>query len=109
MQNGNRDVSTGEDCIETVENILRDKLLLTGNVIEDAHRAGRPSKDNPRHVIARFYSRVTRGAVMKAARGKQANTNYRLIDDLTQEDVKEKHVIAQAKPTTIFPKWKAFG
>ena len=46
---------------------------------------------------------------MKAAREKQANTNYRLIDDLTQENVKEKHVIAQAKPTTIFPKWKAFG
>ncbi|KAI0209011.1 hypothetical protein LSAT2_006269, partial [Lamellibrachia satsuma] len=73
----------GDDYIKTVENILRDQFALTGNIIETAHRTGRPPNDNPRHIIARFYSRVTQGAVMRGAQGKLANTNYRLIDALT--------------------------
>ena len=86
---GAREVA-GDDYIKTVENILRDQFALTGNIIENAHRTGRPPNDNPRHIIARFSSRVTQGAVMRGAQGKLANTNYRLIEDLTQEDVKEK-------------------
>ena len=72
-------------------NIIRDQFALTGDIIENTHSTGTSSNDNPRYVIARFHSRVTRCAVLRAARGKLANTYCRLIEDLTQEDVKEKN------------------
>ena len=64
-------------------NITWDQIALTGNIIENAHSTGTPSNDNPRYVIARFYSRVTRCAVLRAARGNLTNTYCRLIEDVT--------------------------
>ena len=74
----------------SVEEILHHKFGVTGNVIENAHRTGKPSKDKPRLMIARFFSRAVRGIVMRSARKKHENTPLRLIDDLTKEDLKVK-------------------
>ena len=80
----------GESCINVVETVLRDKFAIADGVIEFAHRTGKPTKDRPRHIIARFYSRDVRGDVMRAARKKLENTPLRLIDDLTREDMAAK-------------------
>ena len=78
------------------ENWLTEKLLLDrfnvgGSPIENAHRTGKAVQGHPRHVIARFYSRVTRMEVLRTARSKLTTTRIRIIDDLTQEDLREKN------------------
>ena len=73
-----------------METVLREKFAVADGEIEYAHRTGKPTKDRPRHIIARFYSRDVRGDVMRAARKKLENTPLRLIDDLTREDMAVK-------------------
>lgn len=82
----------GENCVNRVEQILLDKFGLKGNIIENAHRTGKRSADGkyPRHIIARFHSRVTRGNVMRSTRDKLNNSPYRFVDDLTQTDLMAK-------------------
>ena len=89
----------GESCINVVETVLREKLAVADGVIEHAHRTGKPTKDRPRHIIARFYSRDVRGDamrasrkmyLMRAARKPLENTPLRLIDDLTRDDMAAK-------------------
>ena len=88
---GAREVD-GENCVDTVQQILLDKFAITGNVIENAHRTGKRSADGkyPRHIIARFHSRFVRGNVMRSTRDKLNNSPYRFVDDLTQTDLLEK-------------------
>ena len=85
----------GESCINVVETVLREKFAVADGEIGYAHRTGKPTKDRPQHIIARFYSRdvrgdVMRGDVMRAARKKLENTPLRLIDDLTREGMAAK-------------------
>ena len=82
----------GENCVNRVEQIILDKFGLKGNIIENAHRTGKRSADGkyPRHIIARFHSRVTRGNVMRSTRDKLNNSPYRFVDDLTQTDLMAK-------------------
>ena len=82
----------GENCVNRVEQILLDKFGLKGNIIENAHRTGKRSMNGkyPRHIIARFHSRVTRGNVMRSTRDKLNNSPYRFVDDLTQTDLMAK-------------------
>ena len=82
----------GENCVNRVEHILLDKFGLKGNISENAHRTGKRSADGkyPRHIIARFHSRVTRGNVMRSTRDKLNNSPYRFVDDLTQTDLMAK-------------------
>ena len=80
----------GESCINVVETVLRATFAVADGEIEYAHRTGKPTKDRPQHIIARFYSRDVRGDVMRAARKKLENTPLRLIDDLTREDMAAK-------------------
>ena len=79
-----------ENCIESVENILKDYFNVSGRVIENAHRTGKRIGGKPRHIIARFYSLATRRSVMAVAREKLAETGVRIIDDLTPRDMEAK-------------------
>ena len=79
-----------ENCINILERIIGERFDITGSTIENAHRTGKPAPDRPRHIIARFYSRAVRASVMRSARVKLATTPFRLIDDLYQDDLREK-------------------
>ena len=82
----------GENCVATVVDLLDRKFKLSGSapVIENAHRIGKAQQDNPRHIIARFYSRVTRSTVMRTTRTNLRDSPLRFVDDLTKEDLLEK-------------------
>ena len=81
----------GENCVKLAEKLLLDKFHVGGSPIENAHRTGKAVQGHPRHVIARFYSRVTRMDVRRTARAKLSATKIRIVDDLTQEDLREKN------------------
>ena len=81
----------GENCVKLAEKLLLDKFHVGGSPIENAHRTGKAVQGHPRHVIARFYSRVTRMDVLRTARVKLSTTKIRIIDDLTQDDLREKN------------------
>ena len=73
-----------------VEDILHQKLNKSGSVIENAHRIGKQTQDKPRHIIARFHSRVVRTTVTRATRTNLRDSKLRFVDDLTKEDMQEK-------------------
>ena len=80
-----------ENCINILERIIGERFDITGSTIENAQRTGKPAPpDRPCHIIARFYSRAVRASVMRSARVKLATTPFRLIDDLSQDDLREK-------------------
>lgn len=79
-----------EDCISVVQTMLSDQFNITGNVIETAHRTGKRSEGQPRHIIARFYSRPVCQRVMRQARAALEGTDRRLVDDLCAADAAEK-------------------
>ena len=81
----------GENCVKLAEKLLLDKFHVGGSPIENDHRTGKAVQGHPRHVIARFYSRVTRMDVLRTARAKLSATKIRIVDDLTQEDLREKN------------------
>ena len=81
----------GENCVKLAEKLLLDQFHVGGSPIENAHRTGKAVQGHPRHVIARFYSRVTRMDVLRTARVKLSTTKIRIIDDLTQDDLREKN------------------
>ena len=76
--------------MQLIDDILRQKFGTTENALENAHRVGKQHGDKPRHVIVRFFSRVTRLDVFRSARDKRAGTGIRIVDDLTTTDMKEK-------------------
>ena len=81
----------GENCIHLLERVISERFdIPVGTTIENAHRTGKPTPDRPRHIIARFYSRAVRASVMRSARVKLATTPFRFIDDLSQDDLREK-------------------
>ena len=49
----------GENCVKLAEKLLLDKFHVGRSPIENAHRTGKAVQGHPRHVIARFYTRVT--------------------------------------------------
>ena len=84
------DARQPENCVAVLEGILKEHFGLEGTHIENAHRTGTAEPNKPRQIIAKFYSRPKRAAVMRAAREKLGGTPYRLMDDLTAADVAEK-------------------
>ena len=64
----------GENCLKLAEKLLLDKFHVGGSPIENAHRTGKSVQGHPRHVIARFYSRVSRMDVLRTARGRLSAT-----------------------------------
>lgn len=81
---------TTEDCVNVLESVLEEKFNLSGHPIEHAHRVGKGTKDHPRAIIGRFFSRRTRSSVMKRTKECLGGTPYRLVDDLTGADMAEK-------------------
>ena len=81
----------GENCLKLAEKLLLGKFHEGGSPIENAHRTGNSVQGYPRHAIARFYGRVTRMDVLRTARVKLSTTKMRIIDDLTQDDLREKN------------------
>ena len=45
-----------EDCVASVDNLLKDYFDISGFPIENAHRIGKRIAGKPRHMIARFHS-----------------------------------------------------
>ena len=82
----------GENCVATVVDLLDRKFQLSGSapIIEYAHRSGKAQQDKPRHIIAHFYSRVTRSTAMRTTRTNLRDSPLRFVDDLTKEDLLEK-------------------
>ena len=80
--------SEGENCNDSVRQILKAKFDIEAPVTENAHRVGISRGDKPRQMIARFYSRATRDVI--SSRERLRNTGLRLVDDLTQKDLEEK-------------------
>lgn len=79
-----------ENCVLSVQKILKDHFGITNSVIENAHRVGISKGGKPRQMIARFYSRATRRAIMTSAREKLQHSGLRFVDDLTKVDLEEK-------------------
>lgn len=79
-----------EDCVSVVQSLLEDKFSITDDVIETAHRTGKHTEGQPRHIIARFYSRPVRHQVMRQTREALQGTEMRLVDDLCAADAAEK-------------------
>ena len=77
--------------VRLTEKLLLDRFNIGGSPIENAHRTGKAVQGLPRHVTARFYSRVTRMEVLRTARAKLSTTMVRIIDDLTQDNRQEKN------------------
>ena len=84
--------SEGENCIDSVRQILKDKFDIEALVIENAHLVGISHSDKPRQMIARFYSCATRRDVI-SSRERLRNTGLRFVDDLTHKDLEEKRRI----------------
>ena len=51
--------------MKLAEKLLLDRFQVGGSQIENAHRTGKAVQGHPRHVIARFYSRVMRIDVLR--------------------------------------------
>ena len=82
--------SDSENCITSIQEVLKEKFGLNSPVIENAHRVGSNRGGKPRQVIARFFSRAVRRDVMTVAKKKLEGTGYRFVDDLTNKDLEEK-------------------
>ena len=82
----------GENCVATVVDLLDRKFQLSGSapLTENAHRIGKAQQDKPMHIIARFYSRVTRSTAMRTTRTNLRDSPLRFVDDLTKDDLLEK-------------------
>ena len=81
----------GENCMKLTEKLLLAKIHVGGSPIENAHHTGKAVQGNQSHTIARFYSRVTRMEVLCTARAKLSTTKVRIIDDIAQDDLREKN------------------
>ena len=80
-----------DDCIQVVENILKDKF--TSNIkVERAHRDGKRG-DRPRHIIFKTLSYREKVDIMKSARHSLQGEKFYLTDDMTMHDLegKKKH------------------
>ena len=80
-----------EDCIQVVENILKDKFKSNIKV-ERAHRDGKRG-DRPCHIIFKTLSYREKVDIMKSARHSLQGEKFYLTDDMTKSDLegKKKH------------------
>ena len=83
----------GANYVATVVDLLDRKFQLSGSapVIENAYLIGKAQQDKPRHIIARFYSCVTRSTVMRTTRTNLRDSPLRFVDVLTKEDLLERN------------------
>ena len=84
--------SDSENCITSIQVVLKEKFGLNSPVIKNAHHVGSNRGGKPRQVIARFFSRAVRRDVMIVAKEKLEGTGYRFIDDLTNKDLEKRRL-----------------
>ena len=87
------DESEGENCRDTVHELLSTHLDIDDEVLENAHRIGPKKPGTPRHIIARFFSRAKRREAIIASRSVNP-APFRIIDDLCKSDADEKKRVA---------------
>ncbi|KAI8498282.1 hypothetical protein Bbelb_242260 [Branchiostoma belcheri] len=88
-----RTVSKGENCVSTVENILKEKFGLENVKIERAHPDGPKKKDGDgtrQHILFKLCSYRDKVNIMKLARTKLQDEPFYFTDDLTVTDLNEK-------------------
>ena len=79
-----------EDCLQYVENMLRDKFNMGDVIVERAHRAGRSAQGKSPHILVKLLSFRDKMKVMKSARSVLKGTRSFILDDLTKQDLAEK-------------------
>ena len=79
-----------ENCRDTLNSLLQQHLGTSGDAIENCHRTGAKKTGTPRHIIARFHSRVERTKVIRSARNADPRLPFIVMDDLTPVDLTEK-------------------
>ena len=81
-----------EDCRLVVANIIVDNgwsdlpVGEVGNMLENAHRTGKPKDSGERQLIARFYCRPDRNAILRAARKKWTAGGPKIFPDMVKQD-----------------------
>ncbi|XP_078701289.1 uncharacterized protein LOC144927618 [Branchiostoma floridae x Branchiostoma belcheri] len=89
-----RKVERGENCLITVQKILREKFGRTDIKIERAHPDGPPNKHGgdktPQHILFKVNCYQDKIHLMKASRKQLKTENYYFTDDLTAADLQEK-------------------
>ena len=89
--------SDEENCREVLSTLLEQHLALPDEgQIENAHRTGMKRESGPRHLIARFHSRVARSHVIRTGRTVTPRPPFIVIDDLSPVDLKEKQRVGPA-------------
>ena len=106
-----RDAETPEQCIATVCSYIAQQGFgghteeSAKKAIEIAHRVGRRAgveeKGQPRHIIVRFYSRMTKSAVLRDAKRKKGPIG--IFEDMTKCDYNNKQ-LAKPKMKVIWEK-----
>ena len=86
---------TDGNFLKKVHSVLPDKFGLEGSIVQNARHVGNnnPKSEGTHVMIARFYSRATRGDVMRNAGTKLQWSGMRILDDLTARDLEEKRRI----------------
>ena len=84
-----------ENCRNTLSTLINDHLGIRGDMVENAHRTGTKKDAGPRHIIARFYSRVDRNRVIRAARTADPRPPFIVLDDLSPNDLAEKQRLSR--------------
>ena len=92
----NVEESERENCREVLGKLLQDTFGIDGSCIENAHRTGKARDSGPRHLIARFHSRVTRNEIIRRERTADVRPPFHVVDDLTQADLTEKRRVNPA-------------
>ena len=84
-----------EDCRAKAGKLIEEHLQIPASSIEHAHRAVHKPSSGPRHLIAWFPDRDVRKQLFVLARS-EPRPPFRVIDDLTEIDLKEKRRVAPA-------------
>ena len=83
-------VSSGENCINVVSEILKNDFNLESATIERAHRDGKGFRGKPSHILTKMLSYRDKVAVMVKAKSALSEKDYYIVDDLTKDDLREK-------------------
>ena len=85
----------GEDAFQIVETILKEQFERDDIEIERAHRDGKFRKGTNRHILVKFLRYQDKVDIMTRKKNKLKYENYRIAEDLTITDLKEKKGYSQ--------------
>lgn len=82
--------TTGENCIEFVEDVILRKFNIPGVTVERAHRDGRGTEGRSPHILVKLLSYRDKIDILKQSRAILSTEQYFILDDLTKTDLAEK-------------------